>query len=263
MFCIVISTFCSVSTWRLAALTTPAPRAENGATGPPPRPPPGAATVRVPAALDRNSTTSGTCSSVRAAPFSCMRVTVVVHPSSSAVLFLTRSSVWHEAQAVFTRFVATSSGPAGAWARPTTAASGRTAATFTQSFRTDVIYTKLVTEGKRRQDLYSIFFETTDARTPESSRPFGPSNGLLAVPSLPGRRCADTTTLLPIPLVKITLIGSITNVTSPVCAGFYVNDGPGGTVAVPGVGTATFTDTTRKLAYQSAGRGSPTLRLAV
>jgi hypothetical protein len=31
----------------------------------------------------------------------------------SATLFLTRSSVWHEAQTVFTRFVATASAPAG------------------------------------------------------------------------------------------------------------------------------------------------------
>ena len=80
---------------------------------PPPLPPPAGATVRVPAALVRYSTTSGTCGSVRPAPFSFMRVTVAVHASLSATLFLTRSSVWHEAQTVFTRFVATASGPAG------------------------------------------------------------------------------------------------------------------------------------------------------
>jgi hypothetical protein len=56
--------------------------------------------VRVPAALVRNSTTTGTCSSVRFAPSPFTRVTVVVHPSLSAVLFFTRSSEWHEAQAV-------------------------------------------------------------------------------------------------------------------------------------------------------------------
>jgi hypothetical protein len=42
-----------------------------------------------------------------------MRVTVVVHASLSPTLFLTRSSVWHEAQTVFTRFVATSIGAGG------------------------------------------------------------------------------------------------------------------------------------------------------
>src|SRR5262249_35417041 len=117
MFCIVISTFSAVSTLRLAALTTAAPPAEKGATRPPPPrpprpPPPAAGTVRVPAALARYSTTTGTCWSVRPAPLSFMRVTVAVHASLSATLFLTRSSVWHEAQTVVTRFVATASGPA-------------------------------------------------------------------------------------------------------------------------------------------------------
>src|SRR5215467_2450219 len=72
---------------------------------PPLSAPPAAATVRVPAALVRNSATTGTCSSVRLAPSPFMRVTVVVHPSLSAVLSLTRSSEWHEAQTVLTRFV--------------------------------------------------------------------------------------------------------------------------------------------------------------
>src|SRR5215831_5288378 len=76
---------------------------------PPLSAPPAAATVRVAAALVRNSATIGTCSSVRFAPSPFMRVTVVVHPSLSAVLSLTRSSEWHDAQTVLTRFAATAS----------------------------------------------------------------------------------------------------------------------------------------------------------
>src|ERR1700686_4752478 len=47
-----------------------------------------------------------------------MRVTVAVHESLSAFLLLTRSSVWHAAQAVFTRVATAASGPATAAAPP-------------------------------------------------------------------------------------------------------------------------------------------------
>ncbi len=107
---------------------------------------PAAATVRVPAALVRNSTTTGTCSSVRFASCAFMRATVAVYPSLSATLFLTRSSEWHEAQAMFTRFAATASGPlkagaapSGAWARITSAMNMRNAATFKTSLVMEVI----------------------------------------------------------------------------------------------------------------------------
>src|SRR5215831_467776 len=168
MFCIVISTFCAVSTLRLSALTIAAPPAENGVALPlplpPPLPPAGAATVRVLAALARKSTTTGTCSSVRSAPFSFIRATVVVHPSLSAVLFLTRSSEWHEAQTVFTRFAATASGPlevgaapSGAWARITRATPRRNAPTFKKSLYIEVIIRNWRSLKKRGQDLYFVF----------------------------------------------------------------------------------------------------------
>src|SRR5579863_2108326 len=136
----------------------------------PPPPPPAAATVRVPAALVRNSTTTGTCSSARFAPAAFMRVTVVVHPSLSATLFLTRSREWHEAQAVFTRFAATASGPlkaggapSGAWARITSATNTRHAATFKTTFRMQALYAI----GRPRENgfdrLLLHFLETADA----------------------------------------------------------------------------------------------------
>src|SRR5215471_6487037 len=103
------------STWMFFPPPPPPPLPPPLPTPPPLPPPlsapPPAATVRVPAALVRNSTITGTCSSVRFAPSPFMRVTVVFHPSLSAVLFLTRSSEWHDAQTVLTRFAATASGP--------------------------------------------------------------------------------------------------------------------------------------------------------
>src|SRR5215467_8008090 len=152
--------------------------------GPPlPGAPPAAAIVRVPAALVRKSATAGTCSSVRFAPFSFMRATVVVHPALSAVLFFTRSSEWHEAQTVFTRFAATASGslevgaaPSGAWARITRATPRRNAPTFKKSLCIEVIISNWRSLKKRGQDLYFVFSRPpTPARTPLSSRRFGPS----------------------------------------------------------------------------------------
>jgi hypothetical protein len=150
--CIVAGRSAPWSTWMFFPPPPPRPPLP-----PPPLPaPPAAATVRVPAVLVRSSTTTGTCSSVRFAPSPFMRATVVVQPSRSAFLLLTRSSEWHEAQTVLTRFAATASGPleagaapSGVWARLTNATNTRNAARVRESFAMEAIIRDLQLKERR------------------------------------------------------------------------------------------------------------------